>query len=290
MPLGTAHVPSVSKRTPHNHGDGTVITVKTNHEHDKPYALSADARAAVEAWVTSDVRPALMVISPAHGVGEDDLIDELADASYGLQGFKDARRRHFISRSFPRELSDASFARFLDRAFDASEITDGFRGVDCIDLSDWTRFPRPAEDDRWQGLVEYVRDHPETDFVFLAYGDDPGPARELASSISVGSGTFVVPIALMFPSAAKLAEAFVRLDPTRLGGLRERAERRFDDALAAGTRITYLTARSCATAALQGLAFRQETGDAIEAALEQARNLDRATRRTPRIGFSGGER
>lgn len=255
-----------------------------------PYCTSPDALNALTVWKSSAIRPCVMVIAPAYDVGEADLIDELADALYHLRGFRDERRRHYITKRLPRTLSEVAMARFVDQAFDASEIRDGFIGVDCIDLSEWVGHQLLCGNASWERFASYVRDHRESDFVFLTYAQDPRLARNLAAEISMACGTTVLPIELEYPSVDRLTKAFVERDPKRFGACSESIEVCLAEARDSGFRINYMTVRALAEVASHEMAMGHDARRAVNAAMGGALRISPRVKKQFVIGFSGGER
>ena len=261
------------------------MTLKACMQH--AYSISTEDQASMNAWMSEPVRPSVFVCAPVRDVGEHELVRELAEASYRLQGFHDARRRHFISRRYPRALSDNSFARFCDQSFDVSEVSDGFRGVDCIDVSDWLGCRNLQQDMHWQRFVSYIRDHPETDFVFVAYGNSEDALR-LAAIISSLSGNAVLNVQVDYPTPEMLANAFVAQDPGAFASHRESIAAQLSGELINSPRVNYSVIRAAAVTAAHSISIKPDTSQAIKSA------LGRATRRpagkTFSIGFVGGDR
>ena len=251
------------------------------------YSISTKDRATMHAWMSELVRPSILICAPVRDVGEHELVRELAEASYRLQGFHDARRRHFISRRYPRTLSDASFARFCDQPFDVSEVSDGFRGVDCIDVSDWLDCRNLQEDMHWQRFVSYIRNHPETDFVFVTYGSSE-VALGLATDISSLSGNAVLNVYIDYPTPEMLADAFVAQNPGIFASHRDSITAQLSEELANSPRVSYSLIRAAAVAAAHSILIQPDAGQAIKSALGRATR--RPTGRTLSIGFAGGDR
>lgn len=241
----------------------------------------------MDAWMSELVRPSILICAPVRDVGEHELVRELAEASYRLQGFRDARRRHFISRRYPRALSDISFARFCDQPFDVSEVSDGFHGVDCLDVSDWLGCRNLQEDMHWQRLVSYIRDHPETDFVFVAYGSSED-ALGLAADISSLSGNAVLNVYIDYPTPEMLADAFVAQDPGVFASHRESIAAQLSEELANSPCVNYSVIRAAAVTAVHSISIQPDAGQAIKNALGRATR--RPAGRTFSIGFVGGDR
>ena len=251
------------------------------------YSISTEDQASMDAWMSEHVRPSVFVCAPVRDVGEHELVRELAEASYRLQSFHDARRRHFISRRYPRTLSDVSFARFCDQPFDVSEVSDGFRGVDCIDVSDWLSCRNPQEDTHWQRFVSYIRDHPERDFVFIAYGNNED-ALGLAADISSLSGNAVLNVYLDYPTPEMLADAFVAQDPSVFASHRESIAAQLSEELSNSPCVNYSVIRAAAVTAAHSISIQPDTSQAIKGALRRATR--RPAGRTFSIGFVGGDR
>ncbi len=253
----------------------------------RAYSVSTDDQASIAAWTEEYIRPSILINAPTRDIGEHELVRELTDASYQLQGFRDARRRHFISRRFPQLLSEIALMRFLDQAFDAAEISDGFHGVDCIDLSDWLDCRFPQENEVWQKFISYVQSHPETDFVFLAYGDHAA-ANRLATSISSSTGNAVLPVELSYPSPEQLTDAFVAQNPDAFTAYRDDIASQLTARASSGRHTSYAAIRAAAAAATHSISIDPDTSHAIKAALGVVAVPKSGS--TFGIGFTGGER
>ena len=260
-------------------------TSRTDMTH--AYSVSIEDQASIDTWMSEHLRPSILIHAPARDMGERELVEELLEASYRLQGFRDARRRHFLSRRFPQSLSDTALARFCDQAFDVSEVSDGFRGVDLIDISDWLGCRHPQEVAQWQRLASYIQDHPETDFVFLAYGDAAAVA-DLGFNLSSSSGNAVLSIRLAHPSPEQLADVFVSQSPKAFEPHRDRIVALLSALIADGRHVTYSAIRAAAVTAAHSASLMPDTWQAIRAALNQAST--QGSRGSFGIGFTGGER
>lgn len=263
------------------------MTATLEDRATRAYSISPEDQASIDAWMSEHVRPNILINAPTRDVGERELVEDLSEASYRLQGFRDARRRHFLSRRLPQSLSDTAFARFCDQAFDVSEVSDGFRGIDLIDVSDWLSHRNPQEDMLWQQLALYIQDHPETDFVFLAYGDKAA-ADGLASSLSSLSGNAVLSVRLEHPSPEQLADVFVSRSPKAFAPHKDDIVAELSAMLTEGKHVTYSSIRAAAVTAVHAASITSDIQQAIKAALGQAGVG--TTRSSFGIGFTGGDR
>lgn len=251
-----------------------------------PYNTSDETLRSLEVWKHGDLRPDLFVVAPSiRDVGENELIRELAQASYELQGFCDSKRRHFIARSFVRGGSEARYAQFVDEPFDASEITDGFYGVDVIDLTEWVG-TTPANDmGDWRRLVDYVTDHPETDFVFLAYADDPKAIDPLVRAIRESCAIAVEVVELAHPTKEALARSFLGSCNGEYDEKVERILQGMDQLLARGSHPNHSFVKSCALSSLHELAIDGNAGEALDKTFARFEELTPLPARTHFIGF-----
>lgn len=256
----------------------------------KAYSSDDQTMRSIRLWRKSSVRPDLFVVAPIREVGERELIEELAEASYEVQGFRDARRRHFVSRAFPFAGSEAAYARFADRAFDVSEVTDGFYGVDNIDLTEWVGRSLSYERSRWQRLLTHVSDHPETDFVFLAYTRKEEEVHKLVESISSNCGIAIAIVRLDYPTVEGMARAFVAYSPDLFGPHEGYVAERISSMREMGWRLGYASVRSSALSAIYETSMGSEVRSAINAVFDRAAELEGSLRKPFKIGFSGGGR
>lgn len=256
----------------------------------KAYFSDEGTMRSIRTWRRSSVRPDLFVMAPIREVGERELIEELAEASYEVQGFRDARRRHFVSRSFPFAGSESAYARFADQAFDVSEVTDGFYGVDNIDLTEWVGKSLRYERSKWQRLLTHVSDHPETDFVFLAYTRKEDEVRKLMESISSNCGIAIALVRLDYPTVEGMARAFVAHNPELFEPHEEYVAERISSMRDMGWRLGYASVRSSALSAIYETSMGGDARSAIDAVFDRAVEVESSLRKPFRIGFSGGDR
>lgn len=253
-----------------------------------PYEVSPETLASIRAWRRSAIRPDLFVMAPMREVGERELVEELAEASYAAQGFRDSRERHFISRAFPHKGSEHTYARFSDQPHDVSEITDGFYGVDCVDLTEWVGRSLSREGSDWPRLLTHVSEHPETDFVFLAYTEDEQAVSKLMRSLSSNCGIAVELVKLFQPSAARLAAEFVSQGPESFGSCAEYIQERYEEMAELGWHVSLASARASALSALHETSIVGDAREAVRAVFDRSAAAERSAHRTFKVGFEGG--
>lgn len=258
-----------------------------HHSFDAlPYQTDKETYLSLEAWMIGDLRPDLFVVAPSiRDVGERELIRELAQASYSQQGFRDSPRRHFISRTFPRQGSEARYAQFVDEPFDVSEITDGFFGVDVIDLTEWLDANLAAEFTTWRRLTDYVIDHPETDFVFIAYTDDAREADPLVRAIRETCAIGIEVVRLDYPSVESLTASFYSQCPGKYLGLEDYVRERISQLCAHGRRPNHSFIKSCALSSLHEYFQIEEGRLALDTTFDRFERLTPLPARTKIIGF-----
>lgn len=254
----------------------------------KAYSSSPETMKSLSVWRKSSVRPDLFIMAPIREVGERELIDELAEASYKVQGFQDAKRRHFVSRTFPFAGSEAAYARFADQAFDVSEITDGFYGVDNIDLTEWVGKSLSSERSKWQRLLTHVSEHPETDFVFLAYTSKEDGVRKLIDSISASCGIAIALVKLDYPTVESMARAFVAHAPALFERHEEHVMERILSMREMGWRLGYASVRSSALSAIYESSLSDDVESAIDVVFDRAIEMVDSLKKPFHIGFNGG--
>lgn len=251
-----------------------------------PYETSEKTLRSLDTWKRGDLRPDIFIIAPSiRDVGERELIRELARASYELQGFCDSPRRHFISRVFPVRGSETRYAQFIDEPFDASEITDGFFGVDMIDLTEWLGVDLTAASTDWRRLTDYVLDHPETDFVFVAYTDDARLVDPLIRSIRETCAIAIEPVVLDHPSAGGLAASFFSQTSGEFDALEDYVEERIARLCKPGSRPNHSFIKSCALSCLHELAVSGDARSALETTFDRFETLSPLPVRAKIIGF-----
>lgn len=253
----------------------------------RDYLTSERSIASIEAWKRSaDHRPDVLIVAPAlRDVGEQQLIRELALASYQAQGFRDAHSRHFLSRTFPKRAEERQYAHFLDESFDVAEITNGFFGVDNIDLTEWVDASLELDDKAWRTLTNYVLDHPETDFVFTVFSDDPRKADPLVRSIRESCGIAVEVIELGYPDVSMLTRAFGERSEHRFAGHTDLVAERIQGMCAKSSRMNYSFIASCALSAIHELAVTGDERKALEGVFDRFSALTPQQSCTHVVGF-----
>lgn len=250
------------------------------------YTVDERTRASLDTWMRNEsTRPDILIIAPTiRDVGEQQLVAELADAVYQLGGFRDLRRRHVMSRNFPALGTDLDYQRFLDQAFEVSEITDEFFGVDSIDLSSWIDADEES-DDTWRILVSHISSHPETDFVFRVYTDSRDRAMALARRILQDTGIALETVELSLPTAEQLAGEFLAHGKGEFNELESDILARFVSLREENKAMNYGFARSIAAYALHLLSLSDEKRDVVEDAFEHYRQLTAVSTRNRPVGF-----
>ena len=253
----------------------------------RDYLTSERSIASIEAWKRSaDHRPDILIVAPAlRDVGEQQLIRELALASYQVQGFADSHARHFLSRTFPLRAEKRQYAQFMDEAFDVAEITNGFFGVDNIDLSEWAGAEMELGGTAWRTLTNYVLDHPETDFVFTVFADTPRAADPIVRSIRESCGIAVEVIELEYPNAQMLARMFDDKSQRRFAGHMDYVTQRIEGLCAKSKRMNYSFISSCALSAVHELAITGNERTALEGVFDRFSALTPQQSRTHVVGF-----
>lgn len=238
------------------------------------YMVDKRTQMSLDGWMKGgSTHPDILIIAPViRDVGEQQLIDQLVDAVYSMNGFHDVKRRHVMSRVFPAKGTPKDYDEFLDRPFEVSEITDEFFGIDDIDLSTWADV-NVEDHDTWRYLVSHVVSHPETDFVFRVYTDDVDKACQLGRRICQDTGIALEIVQLSLPTPEQLADEFAK---ESRGEFRELA----DDVLGGfvslqekGKAMNYNFARSLASYALHLLALSDDKQVALNDAFEHYQQL-----------------
>lgn len=251
------------------------------------YSVPEESSLSIQAWMESEVmRPDIFIIAPEiKDVGEQQLIQDLARASYERQGLRDSRARHFLSRAFPFTDSEVAYARFLDEAFDTAEISDEFYGVDNIDLTAWMDIGPNQRPETWRQLTDYVLDHPETDFVFTCFTDDPHKADSIISSLRESCGIAVEVIELDYPDASMLAQAFDEQSDYLFAEDRDLVLAGINRMLSNNRRMNYSFIESCALSAVHMHAVLKDKRNALEKTMDRFANMTPQASRRHVIGF-----
>ena len=258
-------------------------------EPDPIYATDPDTLASIRAWRKSLMRPDIFIIAPMREVGEGDLIAELTQASYEVQGFRDARRRHFVARTYPYTAPETAYARLFDQALDVAEITDGFYGIDNIDLTEWVGKPLGYENTHWQRLVSYIGDHPETDFAFITYTPDVAAAERIAHAITTSCGIALLIVRLDLPSPEAMARTFVMRNEDAFAEHEAYIAERFAGMLEAGWRMSYANVQASVLSAQHELMVQGDARAAIDTVFDRTVELERGMRQVSTALQEGSE-
>ena len=263
------------------------MVVEDARKSARRYVADEDTMRSLDAWMISQyARPDIFVVAPpVRDVGEQQLIEELAQASYRLSGRHDAKRRHFLERPFLSHAPLEEYQRFLDEAFATSEITDEFYGVDNIDLTSWVGEDIGLLAEAWAYLVTHVNAHPETDFVFCVYTDEVEAARNIARRIVCDTGLALEWVELSYPGASSLAEAFHEASLGEFTELADRVLCWFESRGEHDGRMNYGFARSCAGYALHRLSISDDRQLALDEAFERYQNLPSPVVKARPYGF-----
>lgn len=251
------------------------------------YVVSNHTRQLIESWKqTGDARPEVFIVAPSiRDVGEQQLIGELTDASYALGRHHDVRRRHFLSRIFPINAAAEVYGDFLDAPFLTAEITDGFFGVDNIDLTQWLGKDIADHSAEWQILLAHINAHPETDFVFCAFTDKEEQAEALIAQIIQDTGVAIDTVSLSYPGPEELTDEFIATSGREFLDQKTAILSQFQTLSRNKKRMNYAFARSCALYALRLLALSDDKDGALAEAFQRYETLEPTIKRTRTIGF-----
>ena len=258
-----------------------------DHAKTGRYVTDEETQRSIDTWLNSaSARPDIFIVAPSiRDVGEQRLIEQLADASYRLGKYEDLRRRHFILRSFSSMGSEDYYARFLDETFATAEITDEFYGVDAIDLTQWLHKEFDQAQSPWHYLIAHITAHPETDFVFIAYTDEPEEAMRIAGRITIDTGIGLQTIQLKSPNAHLLASEFLQQSEGEFSHHDAYIGEQFDALASRGMQMNYGFARSCALYALHQLSVYDDKDKALAKAFARYNEMSVIPNRARTVGF-----
>ena len=202
------------------------------------YNTSKEDARILGLWPETNPRPALVLTIPSiRDVGEEDLIGELASRSYSESGFHDSPHRHFMSRNYPYGGSNEDYSRFVDDPVHVAEITSGFTGVDCIDLTSWLGedLGLPA----WERFLGHIRSWTDSSFLFKAYTDLPVKVDPLVKSIVSGCGIAVYRVDMAIPKPEQLLGEFNRMTSNRFVDSSGRVLAKISELIGMGRGVNY---------------------------------------------------
>ena len=249
-----------------------------------PYNITGEELELLKAWPTSESKPAVFLTVPAvRDVGERELIEDLCALAYEAAGYVDAPARHRLMRNYPHEGSAEDYAHFTDDPIIAAEVTNEFRGIDCIDLTAW--LGQALDSPYWTKFLNHVRPSDYCDYILVAHTDRPELVDEIVQSIMSRCGIAVLRVAVLPPTRDALVAAFMKKSGSSVTGYDALVGDWIDCLLEEGKAPNYSYVSTVATMTTYACDTWASKREGLTALLEQQAQLAPSATKTHRIGF-----